>query len=58
MNHCNESRKYVPKRRLKTAKEEHDVKQLGKLLHELRPVDKKHKSSVLRSNLGISILLF
>ena len=45
MNHCNESRKYVVKRRLKTAKE--DVKQLGKLLHELRPVDKKHKSSVI-----------
>ena len=57
MNYCNESGKYVLKWRLKTAKEEHDIKQLGKLFHELRPIDKKHKSSVLRLNLGISILL-
>ena len=35
MNYCNESRKYVVKRYLKTAKEEHDAKQLGKLFHEL-----------------------
>ena len=47
MNYCNESSKYVVKRRLKTAKEEDDVKQLDKQFHELRPVDKKHKSFVL-----------
>ena len=48
MNYCNESSKYVVKRRLKTTKEEHDVKQFGELFHELRLVDKKHISSVLR----------
>ena len=57
MNCCNESSKYVVKWRLKTAQEEHDVKQLGKLFHELRPVDKKQKSSVLQLNLNASILL-
>ena len=40
MNYCNESSKNVVKRSLKTAKEQ-DVEQLGKLFHELRPVDNK-----------------
>ena len=53
----NQANIYVVKRLLKTAKEELDVKQLGKLFHKLRPVDKKYKSSILRSNLGTSILL-
>ena len=43
----NQANIYVVKRLLKTAKEELDVKQLGKLFHKLRLVDKKYKSSIL-----------